>query len=102
MKIKKWVLILLLTSFVFVVMHDFVMNKIDPSTQTELTFSQIEQVPLCDVSSLHELLHASMMVAPCPCEDQGYHDSSNIAPYIEPKSVISSRYLHSLFRPPIV
>ena len=102
MKLKRWILTLLLSAFIFVVMHDFVMNKIDPSTQTELTFSKIEQVPLCDVSSLHELLHASMMVTPCKYEEKSYHDSLKMSHYTEPKTLIFSTHLHSLFRPPIV
>lgn len=102
MKIKRWILTLLLSAFVFIVVHDFVMNQVDPDTQTELVLYSAEQTPLCDTSSLHELLHASMMVTPCRYEDKGYHDSLKMSHYTEPKTLIFSIHLHSLFRPPIV
>lgn len=102
MKIKKWILKLLLSAFVFIVVHDFVMNQIDADTQTEIALYKMDKIPLCDASSLHELLHASMMVTPCRCDVKSYHDSYKTHLYKEPKSPIFSTYINSLFRPPIV
>jgi len=102
MKIKKWILKLLLSAFVFIVVHDFVMNQVDPETQVELTLYKMEHIPLCDASSLHELLHASMIAIPCRCDAKGYHDSYKTHLYTEPKKPIFSTHLNSLFRPPIV
>ena len=83
-------------------MHDFVINHIDPDTQTELVLYKAEQVPLCDASSLHEFLHTLMMITPSRYDAQSYHDSLKTPLCIEPKTLIFSTHLHSLFRPPIV
>lgn len=101
MKARKRILSILLSAFVFMAMHDFIIAHVDSDTQAELYMHKVENVPLCDASVLHELIHMTLM-------------SVNQAPSCAPEITISKTWgyctidnafssllKHRLYRPPI-
>ena len=61
---KTFVLTLLLSAFVFIVVHDYVISHVDNDTQTELVYLEsghIDTEMLCDISKLHHHLHESFI-----------------------------------------
>ena len=61
MKAKKQILRVLLSAFLFIVVHDFVLGYINPDTQASISKNKIENITLCDASVLHELIHQALM-----------------------------------------
>ncbi|HIP59558.1 MAG TPA: hypothetical protein EYH01_03920 [Campylobacterales bacterium] len=101
MKARKQILGLLLSAFVFIVMHDFIMVHIDPETQTELYMHKIENVALCETSTLHELIHQALMsTVQLFYSDTSIVSSKTWVSY-EIDNTFSSRLKHKLYRPPI-
>jgi hypothetical protein len=101
MKIKKQILGLLLSAFVFITFHDFIIGYIDADTQSELYLSKIEKVPLCESSTLHELIHHSLMTTLFENRDCPYFDNINSSHFIDAFSYYHFLNYHKLFRPPI-
>jgi len=63
---KNYILSLLLSAFVFIVVHDFVIDVKDHDTQSELIMKasgQIDFEQMCKTSQVHDALH-EMFVAP--------------------------------------
>ena len=59
---KKFVFALLMQAFIFVVVHDYVIESIDSETQSELyLYASGQLLEPCDVSKIHQVLHDSMM-----------------------------------------
>ncbi len=59
---KKFLLTLLLSVFVFVSVHDYIIVAIDQDTQSELYLYESGQiVVVCDVTQTHEALHDALM-----------------------------------------
>ncbi len=61
---KKFILSLLLSAFVFVSVHDYIIESIDHDTQSELYLYESGQIDaVCDVTKTHEILHESLIAA---------------------------------------
>ena len=59
---KKFVLSLLLSAFVFVSVHDYIIVAIDQDTQSELYLYASGQIDdVCDVTKTHEALHEALL-----------------------------------------
>jgi len=64
---RKFVLALLLQAFIFVIVHDYVIESIDSETQSELYLYASGQLSQpCDVSKMHQVLHDSMTAVEIP------------------------------------
>ena len=102
MKARKTVLGILISTFLFVAIHDFIIGYIDPDTQVELYMHKIEQVPLCESSSLHEHVHNTMMTTVEYIESTLDHHTKKIyLTFEEINQYIFFNY-NRLDRPPIV
>ncbi len=61
---KKFVLTLLLSAFVFISVHDYIIESIDQDTQSELYLYDLGAVEaVCDITKTHEVLHDILLVA---------------------------------------
>ncbi|GEM_PF-7046871 len=63
---RNYILALLLSAFVFITVHDFIIDAKDYDTQTELILEangQLDFEQMCKVSQLHDSLH-EMLLAP--------------------------------------
>ncbi len=59
---RKFILSLLLSAFVFISLHDYIIETIDQDTQRELYLYESGQVSdVCDVTQAHQTLHDSTM-----------------------------------------
>lgn len=59
---KKFVLTFLLSAFVFVSVHDYIVVHIDHDTQSELYLYESGQITeVCDTTEKHQALHDSLM-----------------------------------------
>ncbi len=101
---KKFILTLLLSAFVFIVVHDYIIGQIDNDTQTELVFLEsghIDTDMMCDVSKLHHHLHECFIGAEY-ADIISFNDTicktfvQNYTPTFNPFNL-----LHTLYRPPI-
>jgi hypothetical protein len=101
MKIRKQILTLLLSAFVFIVMHDFIIVKIDSDTQTELYMHKIENVTLCETSVLHELIHMSLIYVDQLSSSVNYMIDVKTLAFFEIDKTFSSHLRYRLYRPPI-
>ncbi len=103
MKAKKHILKVLLSAFLFIVVHDFVLGYIDTDTQTNLYMQKIEEVALCcDTSLLHELIHQALMSTDKISSALWYEQYSKTWVSYDIDKAFSSllKYIH--LRPPIV
>ncbi len=101
MKTKKYILRALLSAFLFIVVHDFVLGYIDSDTQTTIYMKKIENTALCDVSVLHELIHQALMSTDKISSLQEYEQYSKTWVSYDIDDTFSSilKYIH--LRPPI-
>ena len=102
MKARKQILTLLLSAFVFIVMHDFIIVKIDPDTQAELYMHKVENIVLCETSVLHELIHQALMNVSQSSSSNIYMTYNKTWSYFDIDNTFSSLLKHRLYRPPIV
>ncbi len=101
---KTYILGILLSAFVFITVHDFVITYFDNDTQSELIMKaqgDIDAEQMCDISLVHESLHemvlATDLVVECGVETMLIPEnisSSYTLPYI-------GEVFQSLYRPPI-
>ncbi len=93
---KKFLLTLLLSAFVFVSVHDYIIVAIDQDTQSELYLYESGQIEaVCDVTKTHEALHEALMAidvvfAPLithNCVHDIIDDASNFFPTSSPQSI---------------
>lgn len=61
MKFKKQILSILISTFVFMAMHDFIIGHIDTDTQAELYIHNMQNTPMCESSVLHEMIHMTLI-----------------------------------------
>ncbi len=99
---KKFLLTLLLSAFVFVSVHDYIIVAIDQDTQSELYLYESGQIAaICDVTETHEALHEALMavdiIFTTLCLPNSMHgvidERANFFPTSSPQSI---------FYPPIV
>jgi hypothetical protein len=102
MKIRRRVLGLLLTAFMFIVVHDFVIMDIDPDTQVELYMHKIDSSTLCESSNLHEHVHISMESIFNSNELNRYRFDAKSSLYFEEINPYIFFNYDRLDRPPIV
>lgn len=59
---KKFILHFLLQLFIFITVHDYVINEIDRDTQNELLMLDLGLLTqVCDITKDHQLLHDHML-----------------------------------------
>ncbi len=102
MKAKKQILGLLLSAFIFMAMHDFIIGYIDPDTQTELYMHQVKNQLLCEASVLHELIHQVLMTIEQISSPDIYFTYNKTWSYSDIDNTFSSLLKHRLYRPPII
>ena len=61
MPFKKYILASLFIAFGFFIAHDFIIVDMDADTQSELCMNELYQIPLDIPSSMHEVIHFSML-----------------------------------------
>lgn len=101
MKVRKQILRLLLSAFIFVTVHDFVIGYVDADTQVDLYMHQAQQAPLCSASVIHELIHMSLISIESSCDISSYLISEKTWVQTRKDNVFSSLFQHRLDRPPI-
>lgn len=101
MKAKKQILGLLLSVFVFMAMHDFIIYQIDSDTQTELYMHKIENIALCEASALHELIHQTLMNTILLLCSDTYIAYPKTWIFYDTDNTFSSILQQTLYRPPI-
>jgi len=99
---KKFVLTLLLSAFVFVSVHDYIIVSIDQDTQSELYLHDSGQISeVCDVTETHQALHDALMAIDIvfyPLKDDG-----NLQKVVlEPTNFLLSSSPQSIYHPPTV
>ncbi len=101
MKTKKYILRALLSAFLFIVVHDFVLGYIDSDTQANIYMKKIDKVALCDATVLHELIHQALMSTDKISSLQEYEHYSKSWVSYDIDDAFSSllKYIH--LRPPI-
>ncbi len=102
---KRYILAILLNAFVFITVHDFVLNSIDSDTQQELVLlenNKLTATSICDTSKVHHHLHESLI----SCQMQNFDISNDTIckTYVNSyKSQIVPDFTPlNLYRPPIV
>ncbi len=101
---KRYILAVLLNAFVFITVHDFVLNSIDSDTQQELLLlenNELSQNGICDTSKLHHHLHESLIS--CQMQNEDIMNDTVCKTYVNSyKSRIIPDFTPlSLYRPPI-
>ncbi len=61
MKFRTLIMSLLISAFVFIAFHDYVVGYYDSDTQVELSYAHVSKQPLCNASTVHEIIHHSMV-----------------------------------------
>ncbi len=93
---KKFVLTLLLSAFVFLSVHDYIIVTIDQDTQSELYLYESGQIATVDkATQAHEALHDALtaidvIYAPLfshHSADDGMHNHTNFSPTSSPQSI---------------
>ncbi len=93
---KKFVLTLLLSAFVFICVHDYIIETIDQDTQSELYLYDAGQISsVCDITQTHEVLHDTLIaidVIHSPlCSQYAIHsatfDETDFSPTSFPKGI---------------
>lgn len=103
MKAKKKILAMLLSVFVFMAMHDFIIGYIDTDTQAEVYIHNVENVSVCQASVFHEHIHQVLMLFDAlPKEPIIVPDNLSSADISENQHFASSLHQHRLDRPPIL
>ena len=101
MKFRSLTISLLLSAFVFVAFHDYVVGYYDSDTQIELSFSHVTEEPLCTATTVHEIIHHSMVF----CENEASLMPSTAMlrlPYFMEPSQPLKTLQQNIDRPPIV
>ncbi len=102
MKARKLILRFLLGAFVFMAMHDFIVDYIDSDTQTELYMKNIDNnTILCETSQLHELIHQTLLEFIYSSNLSINPLSKHISLYQDRNDIYSFLLGHKLYRPPI-
>lgn len=98
---KKFILTLLLSAFVFVSVHDYIIVSVDHDTQSELYLHESGQISeVCDSTEIHQILHASLIAI----DTLFYAQSSDKELYITPlntPNLFPTSSPESIFNPPI-
>ncbi|MEA3523417.1 MAG: hypothetical protein U9R50_10605 [Campylobacterota bacterium] len=100
MKTKRMIFSLLLSAFLFVAFHDFVVQHFDSDTQLELAYVHGHNESICEVSTLHEIIHSMML-----CTDNHSFitaSSTPFSPYLLKTSQHVKKIQQNIYRPPIV
>jgi hypothetical protein len=100
MKKKRWILSLLLSAFMLVAFHDFVIQYYDADTQVELSLKQTHGQTVCDMSNIHEQIHHSMMLYNVN-NTVFLVEASYFSPYFIKKTQLIQTFKQSIYRPPI-
>jgi hypothetical protein len=101
MKLKRRILGLLLSAFIFIIIHDFVIGWIDSDTQAELTTYEIQQISLCESSIVHENIHNSLMTTVDVIYAYNTLSYIKLSTYHNEVNLYSFFTQNRLYRPPI-
>ena len=101
---KKFVLKILISAFVFIVVHDYVIAYFDSDTQSELILakkSEISDIYMCDLSKTHQYLHESLICIN-PCHNltiKDIHLKKDIFPSV--LTILAYDLINQIYKPPI-
>jgi len=100
---KRYILLFLLQTFVFVVIHDYTIWKVDSDTQSEIVVIEhgsVQTDEVCDISKLHHHLHEVLISTDISLhQNRDVVCSASVPMYIS--SIIPFELHSSLYRPPI-
>ncbi len=100
MKTRKYILKILLSAFVFIALHDFVIGYLDADTQVEIYVNKIEKIHLCKASVLHEHIHQSIMDIP-DLNSAELSIDNRVWVFYTGNSFFASDFRLRLYRPPL-
>ncbi len=100
MKFRSLIISLLLSAFVFIAFHDYVVGYYDNDTQIELSLSHMTDQPLCAATTVHEIIHHSMVF--CENETSLIPSAAMLhLPYFTEPSQLLKPLKQAIDRPPI-
>ena len=98
---KKLILTLLLSAFVFVSVHDYIIVAVDHDTQSELYLHESGQISeVCQATEMHQMLHASLIAIDTDFYIQASAKQLYSAP-LDISNLFPTSLPESIFNPPI-